>query len=1025
MVSLSFAGFAIAQDLLPGVEASALAPEVPDPASVRAYRDYWSALQEYEARAAAAGQSRLRALYDRLDREENQKRVERTRQQLDLLRSSVDKYRKHLVQFPAASNRQFVVLNYARIIDRIATIEQETNADTADQLRKEALNQLRDFEESWPDASMRDDASALRAVLLEKTGQNAEALKVWQALAGRPRQNQPVLAANIAAGDYAFEQSESRSAWKYYQRAREIADTLARNPSLRRVAMRTRVKALYRSAWAAYKGGMLDETLSATEELLQPHMDILGEQERRGIQGDAAELLGDALYEIGNPALIQRVLGRPSLKLVGAQAGLRVMRRQGGANRHSAMSELGDFLLARFPNSREVPWIAELAATGRDKTGEVGKAMAVRARLANLLHGHSLWRAVNRNDIEASGALEKNGTEATRKAAAWFYEDGIQSGSQSSFKTAANLYDTLLETNGHDASANEWRLRVANSMYFQNDLAEARRRYQELKTAFALDRRLLELTAYQDVLAAERIWKSEREKVAVQGKGLPDQKGVNQSSADALRQLTLAIDDFTSRFPGQARSLELMLVGASACRDEGLYAEAQKYWQRVLLAKPGAAQRSLAIRGLVFAELAQSPSAEVVSLVSKFLRMEDWKELGASLRNELEGVLSTAALDEGGRLNRDGKVLEAGALLVQTGSENPGLPGREKLLRDGAYLLALGGSWPEALRVARSYQREDLREFRGDMAYLAARADEFQLKLGDAAKGYLEFARSNPSHTRSKAALERAEKLASANGDNAGAMAAADLLASRESRREDRLASLSRAFQYAIDAGNLSTAQKIGAERLKASKELSERFESQYLLGTLAIQRGDEQQGIDNLEILARRIDQEREQLGDQYAPLAGRVNLFLGKHFDAKLASIQVDGREPSASSVVTKKLQAFDEVVSRYDRAAASGDKETAPEARYLAGRAAELMSDDLAKVQADGKSRDASSRLKTLAKNYFSSNLAAQRKNPAVFNGNKWMSRAALRLDPGDKNAVSGTISDEVPLSTGAEMPFQWQM
>ncbi|NDE15159.1 hypothetical protein EBZ80_09550 [bacterium] len=755
--------------------------EVPDPGAVRAYRDYWTALEEYEARAASEGQSRLRALYDRLDREENQKRVERTRQQLDLLKSAAEKYKRHLDEFPSARNRQYVMLNYANIIDRIASIEQETNADQADKIRREALSQLRDFEEAYPDASLRDDASALRAVMLEKVGSEAEANRVWQTLASRPRENQATLAANIAAGDHAFDNMESRVALKYYKRALAIVDSISKNPQSRRTALRARVKVLYRVGWAAYKGAELDETLAATEELLQPHIDVFGEQERRGIQKDAAELLGDALYENGNWKRAMSVLSRPTMRLVGAQAGLRLLRRLGSGKRFPEAGDIGDFLLAKFPNSAEFPWIADHAATAFDQSGKPARAMAVRARLADMLPKRGLWRAINRDNIEAIAALDQLGADAGRKAAAWYYEDGIQSGSQSAFKAASSLYETLLEENGNARDSNEWRLRIANSWYFQNNLAEARRRYAELKSEYALDRRLLEITSYQDVLAAEKIWKQAAEKSAVAGK----KAGDDQDAVAALKQLVESIDDFASRFPGQNRSVELMLVGASACRDQGLLGEAQKYWQRVLVSNPTGAQRALAIRGLVFAELALSPSSEVVSVVSKFLRLEDWKELGPMLRNEMEGVLSVAALDEGSKLNRDGKVLEAGTLLVQTATENERVPRREKLLRDGAYLLALGGAWPEAGRIAEKYQKDGLREFAGDMAYLRARAEEFQLRLGSAARAYVEFGKASPSHTRSKTALERGEKLAAANNDLKMAAEAAETLASRESRRED------------------------------------------------------------------------------------------------------------------------------------------------------------------------------------------------------------------------------------------------
>ena len=1006
--------------------AAELAADVPDPASVRAYRDYWSALEEYEARAAADGQSRLRSLYDRLDREENSKRVERTRQQLDLLKSAAVKYRRHMEEFPQARNRQYVIMNYVHIVDKIASIEQETNVEEADRIRRDALSQLRDFEETFPDAALRDDASSLRAVMLEKIGRDSDAIRVWETLAARPRENQAVLAANIAAGDHAFDNSDARGALKYYQRARDIADALIRNPAFRRTAIRARVKVLYRIGWAAYKGAELDQTVAAAEELLQPHIDVFGEQERRGIQKDASELLGDALYETGNWKKAEKVLAQPTLRLVGSQAGLRVMQRLGAGKRYDAMGNIGEFLIGKFPNCAELPWIADFTAIGFEQTGKVAKSMAVRSQLSNMLPRRSLWRAINRENIEAIAALNKVGMDAARKAAAWYYEDGIQSGSQTSFKTATSVYETLLEESSNDHDSNEWRLRVANSYYFQNNLAEARRRYAELKSEYALDRRLLEITSYQDVLAAERVWKGASEKAAVAGRKPAD----DQDSMAALKQLSQSIDDFSSRFPGQNRSVELMLVGASACRDQGLVAEAQKYWQRVLVSSPTPAQRALSIRGLVFAELAMSPTSEVVSVVSKFLRLEDWKELGPILRNEMEGVLSSATVNEGTKLNRDGKVLEAGTLLVQSATENPNVPNREKLLRDGAYLLALGGGWSEAYRVAETYQKQGMKEFAGDMAYLLARAEEFQLKLAGAAKSYLEFAKSFPVHTRSRAALERAEKLASAGGDLRNATDAAETLAVREARREDQLKAYSRAIKYAMEAGAINAAHKLAASRLKISRDLHERYESQLDLGRIDLERGDEQQGIDNLEILAKRIEQDKDQLGDSFATLAGTTNLYLAQHFQRKLEGIRIDASDSSAGTVVARKLKLFDEVLMRFDRAAASGDRQSAPMARYMAGLVAEGMADDLEKVAKSSstdaqKFRESSARLKTLARNYFSANLVAQRKNPAIFKGNEWMARAALRLDPHDKSAVSGTISDQVPLSTLPDMPAQWQM
>jgi len=319
-------------------------------------------------------------------------------------------------------------------------------------------------------------------------------------------------------------------------------------------------------------------------------------------------------------------------------------------------------------------------------------------------------------------------------------------------------------------------------------------------------------------------------------------------------------------------------------------------------------------------------------------------------------------------------------------------------------------------------------EFGGDMAYLSARAEEFQLKLGACAKSYLEFGKNYPTHTRSKPALERSEKLASAGGDLRTAADAAESLAGREERREEQLKAYSRAIKYAMDAGAMDAAHKLAAARLKVSRDLNERYDSQMLLGRIEIERGDEQAGVDNLEILAKRIEQDKDQLGDSFPALSGNVNLYLAQHFQKKLDGIRVDSSSPSAGAIATRKMKLFDEVLVRFDRAASSGDRDSAPMARYMAGLVAEGMAGDLEKLGKIGgnqKYTENSIRLKNLARSYFSSNLVAQRKNPAVFSGNEWMARAALKLDRQDKAAVSGTISDQVPLSTVPDMPAQWQM
>src|SRR5690606_7626265 len=186
-------------------------------------------------------------------------------------------------------------------------------------------------------------------------------------------------------------------------------------------------------------------------------------------------------------------------------------------------------------------------------------------------------------------------------------------------------------------------------------LAEASLMYRALKTRFKVDPEILQTASFELVRVDEKRWRQEFARAAERG----DDPKKDKAVADSLADLERSIDEYATRFPQEKRSVDLLLVGASANRDLERYEEASRYWQRVLVSQPDPAQRGVAVRGLVLASLKLGSAGDVVEITRRFLKLEDWRSLGLNIGDELKGVLAVAALDEGKRLNDSGHVREA------------------------------------------------------------------------------------------------------------------------------------------------------------------------------------------------------------------------------------------------------------------------------------------------------------------------------------------------------------------------------
>ena len=1009
-----------------GHGADALPEDLPDPATIRAFKQYWGAFDAYERHLLKAGAADYQEKWDRIKKEADKENAKLSAQKVDALKKGVRNYRKHLDDFPSAGNRPYVVLNLAQVLNLLGTTLDEQDQQAGNFAKTEALAYLREIDEKYPTFDHRDEASYLRATILEELGRQTEAKGIWRKLAGSNMGTLHAAHANIALGDREFEAGNAKESLKLFEKA---ADIIANSPTTIDPSEIQRVN--YRVAWAAYKSAELDKVIKAATTLLEPGNAIPSASKRRKMQQDAAELVGDALYEGNSFQKIRDTLRRRELLSFGGAIGLRTVQRYHNNGIHSEATRVGELLLEEFPTAREIPEVLRLTADSYASQKKTNQRIYILEQLAMLLPSQSLWRAKHKEDFAAIRTMEGNARTASLQVAAHYYDHGLGSGNPKSFESAASFYELPVDHDPNAAEANQWRLRIANCHYFSGNLNEAFRRYAELKTKFKVDKATLEIASYQEVLTHEKRWRAAFE-TAVTKNDDPFKDGETVMALEALEK---AIDEFANRFPSQSRAVDLLLVGGSANRDQDRFDSAVKFWQRALVSGPSPSQRAIAIRGLVFASMKTGAPADVIASAGKFLKLEDWQALGLTLGTELKGVLATATLDEGARLNKDGKVFEAGSLMVAIATEFPDIPRRDKIFRDGAYMLAIAGYWGEAQKAAETYLKTKLISSRADMLYLLARSHEYQIKLHDAAAAYMDVGQRYPKHSRSLQSLGRAESLAAAEGDFKLAAQAAALLSERLSAQPDKLAALNRAVDYSNRAEDPRKAMTFSQRRLSASKSDEERFRSQLLLAKSQYAGGLEQQAIDDLEILAKRLDQQRTALGSAFSPLAGETNLILGDEARRKFDDFRIFERGGSTSDKVVEKSRFFETLASRYNKAAAAGDPAFTAQARHRLAEAAEVFADEIAAIpvkseanvtlKSQSRYNETVKRLRDLAKKSLTENVMAQRRDPSGYKNNEWVRRSAIKLSAFGDRSFEAKPQDMTPVSARMELPQTYNL
>ena len=471
---------------------------------------------------------------------------------------------------------------------------------------------------------------------------------------------------------------------------------------------------------------------------------------------------------------------------------------------------------------------------------------------------------------------------------------------------------------------------------------------------------------------------------------------------------------------------------AAAYRDSDDYDKARVFWKRVLVSSPTTSQRLIAIRGLIYAEVHSGNDAQVASLTERFLKLEDWSKVDPNFKNELLSILSSAVSEHSGKLNKDDKALEGGNLLLEQARQFKTLPNREKLYRDGAYMLAIGDDWRGAQEASEEYLNEGLSAYRDDMLYLSARSYEFRLNFKKAAEQYIKLAQVYPKYSKSVPGLSRAERLATSDKDWIIAARAATLI-SRIGAKEDRQAALSCAIEYYNKGERFDLAKKASEFQIKSSSSLKGKLEAQLNFAKSKKLNGEDATSAKELRKIAATLKSNKLLKSPDYEDVSGETHFLLGEDIRERFSDFQLSERSGSLTKNVAFKLKLFEKMVSYYELAVDSAQPEWSTHSRYIMGQASGEFADEISKAIVDkGESLSSNvinrlnstvERLKNLRNSYHSQNILAKTKNPAQYKNNVWIEKSSGNLNLGENTSRNSDSENNLPIAIYSDMSNVW--
>ncbi len=983
---------------------------------------HWNAFDELEKKKAQDKEDQFNKKWSAAQESSQLQLKENAEKEISILSNAITISLEEIQKNPNEKTTPDLMISLGKSYIKMGLINEQMGRDALEVYDKGRAI-LEEVIQKFPSYENKDQAYYQLAVLYETQKQFEKSRQIWDQLAQVTQDSLLKVHALLILGDHHFEAGRPQTAIEKYQMAEKTLSSLKESTD-----PYESVRISYRLMWANYRAAVLSNVIPHAKNLLRSNLPARSIDQREKIQNDAVEVLGDSLFELGNKKIIRDTVEDSSLSIFATKISHRVLFRYNANERHEALIEFGEFAIAQFSSSENYPVWCYWLSISYDKTKQADEHIRTLEKLAMLLPETSLWRAQNKNFPEKIQEMENLAKEASKMVGNYYYDQAMSSANVEHFSRAKDYYEVLVQRYPTDEASKKLRFRIANALFFTGNFKEADLSFEKLRTEIALDEELMELTLYQQVSLREKMWRSEFSKASLHD-GNPVQ---SKEVKDSLERYVHTIQEYVYKFPGRSKTVDLILMAAGAGRDMEDYPMANKYWNQVLLSQPTISQRALAIRGMVYAEVKQNQAENINNLVTKFLRLENWKELPLALYTELNGILGRSMEEQGKNLQKLGKLTEAGNLLVETSKEFKQITGREKLLRDGAYYLAMASQWNLAKESCQYYRDEGFKNYLPDIFYLQARSLEYQMHFLDAVKLYLELAKNYPNHPRSSQSLDRVEKFAV--GENRFDLAgiAKEMQGDRGKNPSEKENHYKVSLEHFERAEKYSDALRVAGKWEKQTRSRSDKYKSQIAYSRNLFKSGKEKEAISQWQGLSENILRDKNRVADEFPALYAEVNFNLAEEDERQFDDFDIFERSGNMDQNLNQKAQNFKKMNDRYQKVILTGEPNWSTHARYNLGEASTRFADSIASISVKSKQtytlkakrrfEEQVEKLRELSKQIHGANAFLKKKMDYAYRNNEWVEKSARKLGEADvkdkdyqrKDVTPYALKDELPLS-----------
>jgi hypothetical protein len=983
------------------------------------FKDYWQSLENWKKQESSKQRDQLNQTLNQGRAKVKEESKNTDYNDFEELQAALRRYKDLLQKDYEGEQVPWILLNSAIVLHEMAALRK--GEVEAIHYRDEMTKTLERLNTAFPKFEMRDVALYLLGEAYAESGQKDLAEETYISLTKLKKTTSYALAGQVDLGDLYFKQERFKPAMDTYKGALE---KISHDKNLKSYEISVR----YRLAWAAYYSSNRGEVISNVIALLGIP-EYAGERVEDSVASkkDLIKLMAWTLTEVNDVSYLKTTMQRKEVKSYAGSLGIALLDAYQDEQSEEFGVELAEFIYDQFPFDPMMPQLLTRMAEVYERLGDLPKRNQAWERLAYNLPKTSLWYKRFNGDQKTLNRSREMFRTGAKSLAETYFNSGKESGKESDFAKAAVYYE-LLSSNSEGQRDYSTTLDLAHSYYFAELYDKALAVYAELGHMAKSDQTLSAVARYQVALVREKLWRKAFVEAAQRDQDPSKVKEVKEKLAEFEQSVDIYIEDQKGQ-AANASTSELLLLAASAHRDQEMVDEAVHYWNQVLQGKGSEIYRNMAIRGILVALVDRKRFDNAIDRAESFLA-DDSSSKSTEVKNEIYALLTRAAESLAEQLSNEGKVEEAGRVLTRIADRYPDIPSREKLVHDGAYKLAIAGDWNSALKWAESYLGEKANnKYAGDMLYLKARAHEYMVRFDIAAQTFLKLAKNYPNHDKSEQSLDRAEKLALADDQYLIAAEATYQLATHKKYKTCKDECYLRSIGYYEKAGHTSQAT-VMAEKMMKQPSLKNKILGELALARLKNNSGKENEALRHYSAIAARTVKSPDQ---DLREAMSEANYFAGERYKTLAVDIKLAANSKLKQNL-EDKIKYFKLATEAYGNVSKYKFRHWTLRAHFAAGDLSETLGEQVAILL--GEDKPISNRLAldlnntisnfgTLARKYYGENVLAVRGHKLSPNENLWVKKSRIKLAGNADSDAGDTASYEAPIAMGYDFPNEWSM